>query len=463
MAKKQTKKKNAVATVDQQFNEVISIILQHQTRALIAVNRENLLSAWTVGAYTSAKLKSNQWGSGVVNKLAEYIGAQHPELKGYSRRNIYNMIFFFDAYSTVEFKNTLLKYLPPDSPYLPGKIEDSENVKTKVQTVSAQIETIEEPEIVQTLSAQLETPESPEILQTASAQMSAEIDASEDDKNMETKVQTLSAQLETPESPEILQTVSAQLETTEGFNVEEFVQVVSAQMPKFLTLTTLSNHFEILFRCQTNEERLFYILYSHREHLTYRELRRCIANQTFVNLLGSKKHMSKALLDIYPQAPVMLKDKIFVDFLGLPQKHSEARLKKGLVQHMKEFILELGKDFLFIGQEYPIEVGGSIYKIDLLFFHRGLRALVAVELKKNKFEPGNLGQLQFYIAALDRDVKRTNENPSIGILLCPDVDNAVVEYALSNSMSPTLIAEYKRLLIPLDKMQRQLSEYCSAR
>ncbi len=423
MAKKQTKKKNAVATVDQQFNEVISIILQHQTRALIAVNRENLLSAWTVGAYTSAKLKSNQWGSGVVNKLAEYIGAQHPELKGYSRRNIYNMIFFFDAYSTVEFKNTLLKYLPPDSPYLPGKIEDSENVKTKVQTVSAQIETIEEPEIVQTLSAQLET----------------------------------------PESPEILQTVSAQLETTEGFNVEEFVQVVSAQMPKFLTLTTLSNHFEILFRCQTNEERLFYILYSHREHLTYRELRRCIANQTFVNLLGSKKHMSKALLDIYPQAPVMLKDKIFVDFLGLPQKHSEARLKKGLVQHMKEFILELGKDFLFIGQEYPIEVGGSIYKIDLLFFHRGLRALVAVELKKNKFEPGNLGQLQFYIAALDRDVKRTNENPSIGILLCPDVDNAVVEYALSNSMSPTLIAEYKRLLIPLDKMQRQLSEYCSAR
>ena len=96
-----------------------------------------------------------------------------------------------------------------------------------------------------------------------------------------------------------------------------------------------------------------------------------------------------------------------------------------------------------------------------MFFHRGLQALVAVELKKTKFHPRDLGQLEFYLEALDRDVKRSNENPSIGILLCPDVDKMVVEYAMSRSMSPTLITEYKRILIPQERMQEKLNEYCN--
>ena len=96
-----------------------------------------------------------------------------------------------------------------------------------------------------------------------------------------------------------------------------------------------------------------------------------------------------------------------------------------------------------------------------MFFHRGLQALVAVELKKTKFHPRDLGQLEFYLEAIDRDVKRSNENPSIGILLCPDADKMVVEYAMSRSMSPTLITEYKRILIPQERMQEQLNEYCN--
>ena len=171
--------------------------------------------------------------------------------------------------------------------------------------------------------------------------------------------------------------------------------------------------------------------------------------------------MSKGLLQTYPNAPVVFKDTLFVDFLGLPQKHSETKLKKGLIEHMKQFILELGKDFIFMDQEYNLNVGASTFKADLLFFHRGLQALVAVELKKTKFHPRDLGQLEFYIEALDRDVKRSNENPSIGILLCPDADKMVVEYAMSRSMSPTLITEYKRILIPQERMQEQLNEYCN--
>ncbi len=128
---------------------------------------------------------------------------------------------------------------------------------------------------------------------------------------------------------------------------------------------------------------------------------------------------------------------------------------------MKQFILELGKDFIFMDQEYNLNVGASTFKADLLFFHRGLQALVTVELKKTKFHPRDLGQLEFYLEALDRDVKCSNENPSIGILLCPDADKMVVEYAMSRSMSPTLITEYKRILIPQERMQEQFNEYCN--
>ena len=240
----------------------------------------------------------------------------------------------------------------------------------------------------------------------------------------------------------------------------QFVQPLAGQMPKILELTTFTNHTEILCRCKSNEERLFYILYANKEHLVKRELQRCISNQTYSTLLSCKNNMSKGLLETYPNAPVMFKDTLFVDFLNLPKKHSETKLKNSLVENMKQFILELGKDFIFMDQEYKLNVGASTYKADLLFFHRGLQALVAVELKKTKFHPRDLGQLEFYLEALDRDVKRSNENPSIGIILCPEADRVVVEYAMNRSMSPTMIAEYKRILIPQERMQQQLNEFC---
>ena len=176
---------------------------------------------------------------------------------------------------------------------------------------------------------------------------------------------------------------------------------------------------------------------------------------------GACHTMMRSLLETYPNAPIMFKDTLFVDFLNLPKKHSEAKLKKGLVENMKQFILELGKDFISMDQEYRLQVGSSTYKADLLFYHRGLQALVAVELKKTKFHPRDLGQLEFYLEALDRDVKRSNENPSIGIILCPEADRVVVEYAMSRSMSPTMIAEYKRILIPQERLQQQLDEFCN--
>jgi predicted nuclease of restriction endonuclease-like (RecB) superfamily len=238
------------------------------------------------------------------------------------------------------------------------------------------------------------------------------------------------------------------------------VQALPAQLPKFLNLTTLSNHFEILNACPTIEERIFYILYAHKERLNYREMIRCLKNNTFASLMGGDKHnFSTGFKNTYPQALTMLKDTLFVDFLGLPQKHSEKKLQRGILENMKDFVLELGKDFLFVGAEYPVQVGGSKFKIDLVFYHRGLRCLVAIELKSGKFKPEYMGQLDFYLEALDRDVRRSDENPSIGILLCHESDRSIVEYAMSRSLSPTMIAEYKRQLLPKEVIQRSLEEF----
>lgn len=370
--------------IKQQFNEIVSIIQQHKSRASKAVNNELLLTAWHVGGYVSAKLKNEEWGSKVVTQLSEYIRSQHPEIKGYSRRNIYNMVMFYDEYSSENFASTIEKYLNSEF----------------VQPASAQIENIK--------------------------------------------------LLSQKEDVVIVQPKTAQI-----------VQPKTGQMPKILELTSLTNHIEILCRCKNYEERMFYILYANKEHLQKRELQRCISNQTYSTLLSSKDNMSKGMLEAYPNAPVMFKDTLFVDFLDLPKKHSESKLKNSLIENMKQFILELGKDFIFMDQEYNLMVGASTYKADLLFFHRGLQALVAVELKKTKFHPRDLGQLEFYLEALDRDVKRSNENPSIGIILCPEADHVVVEYAMSRSMSPTMIAEYKRILIPQERMQQQLNEFCN--
>ena len=152
------------------------------------------------------------------------------------------------------------------------------------------------------------------------------------------------------------------------------------------------------------------------------------------------------------------RDSYVFEFLNLQESHSEKELQRGLVNQMKNFILELGKDFLFIGEEYKLQVGSSDFFIDLLFYHRGLQCLVAFELKADKFKPEHLGQLNFYLEALDRDVKKQNENPSIGILLCKDKDTEVVEDALSRNLSPTMVSDYKTQLPDKSILQQKLHE-----
>lgn len=233
------------------------------------------------------------------------------------------------------------------------------------------------------------------------------------------------------------------------------------EFPKVSTLLreiSWSHNLAIFSRCKSIEEQEFYIKLTKNENYSVRELDRQISSSLFERTMIGNSKLSTVLRESNVDIANTFKDSYIFDFLNLPETFNESDLQKGLIQQMKNFILELGRDFLFISEEYKVQVGNSDFYIDLLFFHRGLQCLVAFELKADKFKPEHLGQLNFYLEALDRDVKKQNENPSIGVLLCKDKDSEVVEYALSRSLSPTMVSEYKTQLPDKKILQQKLHE-----
>jgi predicted nuclease of restriction endonuclease-like (RecB) superfamily len=220
-----------------------------------------------------------------------------------------------------------------------------------------------------------------------------------------------------------------------------------------------THHRIIMSRCKTEEEREFYLKIASTERYTTRELERQINSGIFERTMLADVKLSPAAQSFPRSLSGVFRDSYVLDFLNLPRNHSENTLKNSLVAYLKDFILELGRDFSFIGQEYRVQVGNSDFFIDLLFYHRELQSLIAFELKVDKFKPEHLGQLEFYLEALDRDIKKPHENPSIGVLLCRDQDDEVVEYALSRSISPTIVAEYETKLIPKEILRKKLNEF----
>lgn len=179
--------------------------------------------------------------------------------------------------------------------------------------------------------------------------------------------------------------------------------------PKLSTLLreiSWSHNLAIFSRCKTAEEREFYLKLSKQERYSFRELERQISASLFERTMIGNSKLSTALRESNHELSNTFKDSYVFEFLNLPELHNESDLQRGLVIQMKNFILELGKEFLFVAEEYKLQVGNSDFYIDLLFYHRGLQCLVAFELKADKFKPEHLGQLNFYLEALDRDVKK---------------------------------------------------------
>lgn len=201
-----------------------------------------------------------------------------------------------------------------------------------------------------------------------------------------------------------------------------------------------SNNLLIMTGCKTDDAREFYIRLCIQNGYTKRELERQIDSMLYERTMLSEDK-NKDLIERHP-AVGAFRDSYVLEFLDVPEDFKEKDLRKAIIANLKKFLLEFGKDFTFVGEEYRVQVGNTDFFIDLLFFNRALSCLVAVELKVGKFKPEHLGQLNFYLEALNRDVKKPEENPSVGLILCTYKDDAVVEYALSSSLSQAMIADY---------------------
>ncbi len=220
-----------------------------------------------------------------------------------------------------------------------------------------------------------------------------------------------------------------------------------------------SSHLHIMSRSKRIEDREFYLRMATQNRWPVREVARQIDTGLFERTVLHPPKLSTALRELHPQAENFFKDSYAFEFLALPNDHSELDLHRSLVQNLGRFLTELGRDFCYIGSEYPVQVGNQDFALDLLFFHRGLNCLVAIELKVTAFEPEHLGKLNFYLEALDRDHRKPHENPAIGVLLCASKDSEVVEYALSRTLSPAMVAEYQTQLPDKKLLAAKLHEF----
>ncbi len=319
------------AKFENHFLEVVGFIKKARVEALKSVNKELINLYWRIGEYISTKIQNAEWGDFVVDKLAEYISDKHPDLRGYTRRNLYRMRQFYDTYNNDKIVSPLLSQI------------------------------------------------------------------------------------------------------------------------------SWSHHLAIISKSKIPEEREFYLKLAIKEKYSKRELERQIDSGYYERVMMSK-NVPPLLSQSDTESRPFFKETYVLEFLNLPEVFDESDLRKSLIRNFKKFVLEFGKDFAFVGEEYKVSIGNNDYFIDLLFYHRELQCLVAFELKIGDFKPEYLGKLSFYLEALDKDVKKKHENPSVGIILCKSKDTEVVEYALKRNMSPALISEYKTKLIPKRLLQQKMHE-----
>lgn len=323
----------APSKVDSVFGDIVQLIEAARQRAYQAVNTELIDLYWKVGSIISRKIAAAEWGDGVVDQLADHLAVTQPGLQGFTRRNLFRMRQFYDAYKDDEKVSPLVTQLP------------------------------------------------------------------------------------------------------------------------------WTHNLIILGQSKRPEEREFYLRMAIREKWSKRELERQFNASLFARNVLNKSKVSPLVTLTHPDAGAVFKDSYVVEFLSLQEGHSESDLHKGLLSRLKTFLLELGRDFCFVGSEFPVQVGDRDFALDLVFFHRGLNCLVAIELKVVRFEPEHLGKLNFYLEALDRDHRKAHENPAIGVLLCASKNDEVVEYALSRSLSPALVAQYQTQLPDKKLLQAKLHEF----
>ncbi|MFH1824258.1 MAG: PDDEXK nuclease domain-containing protein [Candidatus Firestonebacteria bacterium] len=238
----------------------------------------------------------------------------------------------------------------------------------------------------------------------------------------------------------------------ESYSNKSFVQQLVAQIP-------WGHNVRILDYVENHKERIWYINQTIKNGWSRNVLVHQIESRLYQRQKGDHKITNFKRTLPLPQSDLAqqtIKDPYVFDFLNITQDVKELELHKGLVQHITKFLLELGAGFAFVGSQHHIEVSGKDFYIDLLFYHLKLRCYVIVELKTGEFKPEYAGQLNFYLSAVDSQIKSKNDNPTIGIILCKKKDKIIVEYALRSMAKPMGVSEYKLSRTIPEKLRKAL-------
>lgn len=371
----------APANYEHVLNELTALIGESRRQTAAYVNRELVMLYWQLGAVVSYHQVHGQWGDAVVDRLAAYLRMAFPDLKGFTKDNLFRMRKFATSCSKLAIW-----------------------------------------------------------LEIGSREGFTQEQFADEDR--------------------IVGTVCPQLPTGLKLNVGTVCpQVPSSELIDLVLAISWSHHRLIIARCQTPAECYFYMKMSAKERWSVRELRRQIDSVLFARYTGVKDNPERCLPDS-PDAGDLLpfRDHYVLEFLGLEEEHTEKELRHAILSKLRDFFLEFGRDLTFVGEEYPITVGNDTFSIDLLFFHRRLQCLIAVDLKKGEFKPEYVGKSCFYCAAADEHLRLEHEKPTLGLVLCKSADSVQVRLALTEAASRVGVATYQTGLPDEQLIQQRIAQ-----
>lgn len=272
-----------------------------------------------------------------------------------------------------------------------------------------------------------------------------------------------------PELQSNSDTYNQKLQPVAGEPKGEKLQTVSAESGKLQPLVaellfkvSWTNHVLILDKTSSDEEKQFYLKICIKEKWSKRELNRQLDSSLFERyMLADKPKKVTVLIPKHEAEDIVkhFKDEYVLGFLNLRREYSEQELEQSILDNLRDFFLEFGRSFIFVGSQYTLNIGGRENKIDLLFYHRELRCLVAVELKIGEFKASYVGQMQKYLAALDEKVRLLDEKESIGLILCKSQNHEEVRFALAKTLSPVKVATYKTKLPDKKLIIKRLEQF----
>jgi predicted nuclease of restriction endonuclease-like (RecB) superfamily len=395
------------------IKEIKELVRKQQYEAMRSVNVALTELYWEIGFRINQKQKEQGWGKSVIEVLAKELQKEFPGNQGFSARNLRRMQYIYFEYSTKPL-------LSPD-PIEVDKIDNSVNTLISANYIENQQDTIWPPMV-----AKLENQNNIDDIGACSHQQHEIIDSIECQQDI------------------ILQPLVAELENEQNTIPPPMVAEFEKQpLHPLLVSISWSKNVVIIEKCKDSLQREFYIRMTKVYGWTKNVLINNIENRAYEKYLTNQTNFDNTLADKYKhQAKLAVKDEYNFEFIEMGIQHSEAEFELGLLKNIRAFLMEMGGDFSFIGNQYPVMIADETHYIDLLLFHRRLRCLVAIELKIGEFEPEYTGKMQFYLSALNDKNKLPEENPAIGIIVCKSKNRTKVEYALNSSKEPMGVATY---------------------